>query len=490
MIAVLPELRRTLRLARTAAGAAGDPTAFVADRGNLPGPVDKLTVLGAWIGPDYRVPYLYIRPTHIAMVGAACLAAVAVVVALRRVRLALPAVLAIVGAGALYVSSNSGIYYTAKTYQVAAFPIACAVVSGAAALTRCPWRPRLAVPVAVTGALALGGVAAAMELGIGMAARAAAVTPPEFRQLQALGRRTPHTLGLALIEDAWAKTLLPDAAVPYDGSFGTHVRPGHSFAGVLDIGSIDPAALVAVDWIAEPRLGGMSTPPAPFRLRRLAAAYRLWARAPGLPPVTATLPLEPENAIGALSLAPGAALVAPASGLLVGRAADGTLSFPVRWHLTGTAWGPWVADTEFVVPSPVGGPPAGSAFELGLGGSYRVALIGQPTSGVRIQVDGRDLPPPDASAAGIRRYQPLGVIRLAPGRHVLSLVAGGGGQIAYLLAISVEHVGRSAAVTICIAGRREPLAPGGSVTVRRGQRITACGGRAALLDRIDSPPAA
>jgi hypothetical protein len=53
----------------------------------------------------------------------------------------------------------------------------------------------------------------------------------------------------------------------------------------------------------------------------------------------------------------------------------------------------------------------------------------------------------------------------------------------------VERLGRPVAVTVCIGGRRAKLAPGGSVRVSKGQRITACGGRAALLDRIDTPPA-
>ena len=268
LVAILPELSRTVRLGRTAASAAGDPAAFISDRGNLPGPVDKLTVLGSWIGPDYRVPYIYIRPTETAMVAAAGLAAVAVLVALRHRRFALPAILASVAAGALYVASSSSIYYTAKTYQVAAFPIACAVVAGAAALTRVPWTPRLAVPVAVAGALLLGGVAASMNLGIGMAARAAAVTPPEFRELQTLGKRLPHTLGLALVHDDWTKALLPDAAVPYDASFGANVRPGLGFGGIIDVDSMEPKSLAGIAWIVEPRLGGTSAPPSPFGAAR------------------------------------------------------------------------------------------------------------------------------------------------------------------------------------------------------------------------------
>jgi hypothetical protein len=489
LIAVLPELGRTLDLARTAAGAAGDPTGFIADRGNLPGPVNPLTMLGVWIGPDYRVQFLYVRPTHVAMVAVVVLAALAVFVALWRRRFALPAVLAAVGIGGFYVSSSSSIYYTAKAYQVVSFPIACAVVGGAAALTRSPW-PRLAIPLALAGALLLGGVAAAVKLGTGMAARSAAVTPVEFRQLQALGLHTPRRLGLALMHDDWTKALLPDAVLPYDPSFGAHVRPGSGFAGMVDVDSIQRAALSGVYWIAEQRLGGTSIPPSPFRLTRSTPAYRLWTRSPAAsPPLGETLPLEPENTLGGLMLAPGQVVVSPETGLLEGRAADGTLSFPVRWKLLGTAWGPWVAYPIFVVPSPTGGPPARTTFDVGVGGIYRVALIGQPNRAMRVRIDGVDLPAPDASALGIFRYQQVASVRLSPGRHVLSLVAGGNGQNAYILAISVERVGQPAGVTVCVGGSRALLSPAAPVKVERGQRITACGPRAVFLDRIARVPA-
>ena len=355
LVAILPELRRTLDLARTTASAAGDPTAFIGDRGNLPGPVDALTMLGVWIGPDYRVPFLYIRPTHTAMVAVALLVGIGVLIALWRRRFALPAVLAVVGTGGLYVSAQSSIYYTAKAYEVASFPIACAAVAGAAALTRCSW-PRLALPLALAGAALLGGVGAAVKLGTGMAARASAVTPAEFRELQALGQHTPRRLGLALIHDDWTKALLPDAAIPYDGSFGGNVRPGTGFAGMIDADALVPSSLGQISWIAEPRLGGTSTPPSPFQLTRATTAYRLWTRSPSSsPPARDSLPLERANSIGGLTLAPGAAVVAPASGRLEGRAADGALLFPVQWRLSGTAWGPWVAYNIFVVPSPNGG---------------------------------------------------------------------------------------------------------------------------------------
>jgi hypothetical protein len=354
-------------------------------------------------------------------------------------------------------------------------------------MTRSQWRPRLAVPVAVAGALLLGGYAAALELGIGQAARAAAVTPPEFRQLQALGLHTPRSLGLALAHDDWTKVLLPDAAVPYDGSFGANVRPGYGFAGIIDMDAIAPGALKSVDWIIEPRFGGTSFPPRPFRPAMGSAAYRLWTRALGsAAPGMETIPLERHDTVGGLTLAPGASVVAPASGLLEGRAADGTLSFPVQWNLPGTAWGPWVANPTFVVSAPSGGRPARTTFEVGAGGRYQVSLIGQPTFHMRIRIDGENLPAPDLSAVGTMRYARVGIMRLAPGRHSLALVAGGRGEVAYILAISVDLVGQTAPVIVCVDGRRERLAAARPVKVQRGQRVAACGGRASFLDRIDS----
>ena len=227
---------------------------------------------------------------------------------------ALPAVLVVVGVGGLYVASTSGIYYTAKAYQVAAFPIACAVVAGAGALTRFPW-PRFALPVALIGALLLGGEAAAFKLGIGFAARGAAVTPPEFRQLEKLGQHTPRRLGVALVHDDWTKALLPDAALPYDSSFGANVAPGHDIVGFLDVDALSPASLGRLYWLVEPSLGGVSTPPSPFRLTRATPEYRLWTRAAGSPaPAPNAVPLEAKDTLGGLPLAPGQALAAPAIG--------------------------------------------------------------------------------------------------------------------------------------------------------------------------------
>lgn len=106
----------------------------------------------------------------------------------------------------------------------------------------------------------------------------------------------------------------------------------------------------------------------------------------------------------------------------------------------------------------------------------------------RIRVDGATLPRPDPTAAGIYHFADLGDVRLAPGRHVLTLVAPGAGAVAYILAISLERVGSPTSVMLCVAGRGRVLGPGRPVDVRRGQQLDACGGKAALLDRIVQGP--
>ena len=71
------------------------------------------------------------RPTQAAQIAALVLLGVAVVLCLWRQRLALPVMLASVAFAAVYVAHRSDAYYAAKSYQVLAFAVACAVVAGA-----------------------------------------------------------------------------------------------------------------------------------------------------------------------------------------------------------------------------------------------------------------------------------------------------------------------------------------------------------------------
>ena len=314
-LAILPELTRTLRLGRAAAAAAGDPAAFVSDRGNLPGPVDKLTVLGAWIGPDYRVPYIYIRPTHAAMVAAAVLAGAAVLVALRRRRLALPAILVAVAAGAVYVAASSSIYYTAKTYQVAAFPIACAVVAGAAALTRCPWSPQLAVPVAAAGALLLGGLPQPWS----SASARPRARPRSRLPSSASSRRSDVTRltasGSPSCTTTGRRCCCRTRRCPTTAASARTFVPGYGFAGHhrhgLDRAGLPPAASTGSSSRGSAGHPSRRLPSGP---REGSAAYRFWSRADGIGRDGGRdLPLERHDALGGLTLAPGASLVAPRS---------------------------------------------------------------------------------------------------------------------------------------------------------------------------------
>ena len=145
-------------------------------------------------------------------------------------------------------------------------------------------------------------------------------------------------------------------------------------------------------------------------------------------------------------------------------------------------------DPVYVVPNPNGGPPARTTFVIGAGGTYRIGVIGQPSYRMRVRLDGRELP---AARRDGRRGLPLRAARSRAthaGAHSLALVAGGHGEIAYIFALSLARTDPPEAVVVCVAGRRARLAPGRPVSVRKGQRIAACGGRAALLDRIAGMP--
>ena len=121
-----------------------------------------------------------------------------------------------------------------------------------------------------------------------------------------------------------------------------------------------------------------------------------------------------------------------------------------------------------------------------MAGLYEVSLIGQPTFHMRIRIDGKELPAPDLSSPGVARYPPSERYAWRPGRHSLALVAGGRGEIAYILAISVELTGKPAPVGRL---RRRPARAARSRTARcgcnRASGSPPAAAAAALLDRID-----
>ena len=128
----LPELSRTLDLARTAAGAAGDPTASsaIAAISRARSILSPCSACGSAPTTAFRFCTSARRTSRWSPSSCS-----------RRWRSSSrsggggsrfrPSSRRS-GSGLVYVSSNSSIYYTAKAYQVASFPIACAVVAGAA----------------------------------------------------------------------------------------------------------------------------------------------------------------------------------------------------------------------------------------------------------------------------------------------------------------------------------------------------------------------
>ena len=488
-IVLAPSLGPTIDFFRAAGGTLQQRGTTVA-AGNLSKAADPKLALGAWIGPDFRAPYVLTRKTRAGMLAAAFLSAIALVATLARRRFALPIVLGSIGFASLYITQRSGIYYAAKSYQMLAVPIACAVAVGG--WTLISWRSTvIGRVVALLGVVLLTGWLYVADRSLLYSARAAAITPPDIRELRQL--REPG-LGIALIPDDWAKFALPNASVPQDRSTSsalTQLREGGGAAGWLDSDSMSASTLARASWIVEYRMGGTSTPPPPFALVREIGSYRLWRRPAGSKVAPGLLPFEPAGTLGGLALAPGARhplkLARAGRSLLSAQPAGATFWSPVRWRWQGTGWGPWVANPAYVVAQ-ADGPSLGHAFAVAAAGRYRVTMIGLPGPTMRVVIDGH---PYVAEARSIDARQLVATVDLAAGTHTIELRHGAGGGVSYILALALEPERHDNVATICIDGARRTVSALHPVAFNGGPGsvVTNCGRFPVRLDWVIGPVA-
>jgi hypothetical protein len=479
-----PVLGRTINFARGATGVVKSTTIS----GDLVAAVDPRTIFGAWIGPDYRIAAVDPKHTDWAFAAGASLLVVALVAALVRRRPALPLVLLSYGIATYVIKSHSSIYYTSKAYQMLAIPVACGIVAGAAALLEGVAGQQRIVAGSLVVVL-LGGWGVAVKRSLDDAARSLPITPPVLQELFAARAVTGDAPGFSTINDDWVKVALPDVADPFD--HGTQGQPPAPVAGrgmgvYTDFDSYDPAGEAGAQVYVEPRLGGYSVPPPPWRLVRETESIRVWRRPADDPPGGARIPLEPAGVLGGRTLAPGATLTLPAAAgdapLLGGGPQDGVFTSPVRWNLKGTAWDVWTADPRFAI-SVHGGGPARWRFAVADAGRYDVSLIGRP-DGLTVQVDGHPLPPPAYGQLDSTRV--VGTVPLDAGEHTLSLVQTPD-VIAYVQGVSVDRSGTAPPAPVCVGDRRLEVAPSRPVRLPlNGTRTIRNCGRAPLwLDWVE-----
>jgi hypothetical protein len=482
ILSLLPILDRTIDFARNSSSTVENQVTT----GNLVGAVDWKIVLGAWVGPDFRVPYVHTHQTQAAMAAAGILAVAGLVGSILRRRPALLLVLAGFAFAALIVSRRSSPYYTAKSYQLLAIPVSCAVVVGASVLAEAfhGWR-RAALSAAAAALLA--GWALGVTLSLESAVRDLPVTPPFVRELVALRPVVGRRPGVAAIPDDWVKFALPSVAVPFDHATPGDVPavlPGRGSGQFLDWDSLDAKALMRSEVWVEPNLGGYSVPPPPFRLARTTQTVRVWLRTRAAPAMIDHRPFEPLGVLGGRILDPGRVAVIPPSRahvvLLGAEAADGVFTRPVTWRLSGTRWVVWSADSRFVV-SVASGKAAKHSFVVSNPGTYRVVVIGKGDPGFGVAIDGRRVS--GFQRGALSSILPYGEIRLEAGRHVLSLLADAG-SVSFIQAVAIGRASPSPPTRVCVGRRRFVVAWNRPVRVHiTGSRdVRNCGSSPLRLD--------
>jgi hypothetical protein len=485
-LVLLPVLGPSVRFEQSSAGG----VEARATTGNLlPGrPIDLKMVQGAWIAPDFRLPYGERALTRAAFVAAAVLLVAALAGALRRRRFALPVVTASVTIGAAVVARSSGPYYTAKAYQVLSFAVVCGVVAGAGLLFKKrtgPARVLLAGAGLALFAVWLVAVARSLEEEV----RAATPAPAWLNELPALSNHLGDRLTLALLPGDWVKALLPQAVTPLAHVFvgaSPPLRLGAGVAGFVDFDSFDTDASRRMEAIVEPRLGGFSIPPPPFRQARGTRSFRAWVRPASILPAAGRVPLERPGELGGRVLAPGGHAALPMSGerLLLGAEPATSLLSPLwGWQLTGSAWARLAGSPPQIASVGNGSGPATQRVDVAAPGRYRLSFAGAAV-GSSISVDGHRV---GTVPAGDRDgVEVVGDRLLRAGAHELALEAAPRPAYSSGLAVSLQQQDPRSA-PVCIGTRHYEVAAGRPALIdARGRPVVVnCGHRSLRLDWVE-----
>jgi hypothetical protein len=485
-LVLLPVLGPSIRFERSSAGG----VEARATTGNLlPGrPIDLKMVQGAWIAPDFRLPYGERTLTRVAFVAAAVLLVAGLTAALWRRRFALPVVVASVAIGTAVVAHGSGPYYTAKAFQMLSFAVVCCVVAGAGVLIENrTGRARVLLAGAGVALFAVWLIAVARSLD--KEVRAATPSPAWLNELPALSSQLGDRLTLALLPGDWVKALIPEAVTPLAHVFvgaSPPLRPGAGAAGFVDYDAFDTDASRRMQAIVEPRLGGFSIPPPPFRSARGTRSFRAWVRPASILPAPGRVPLELRGELGGRVLAPGSRVSLPIAGahLLLGAEPATSLLVPLwDWQLAGSGWARLPESPPQIASGGKGSGPATKRIELAAAGRYLVSFVGA-ANGSSVSVDGRQVGTvPGGDRDGV---EAVAAPVLRAGTHELALTAAPPPTYSSGLAVSLQQEDPPSA-PVCVGNRRYEVAAGRPALVDASGRpvVVNCGYRPLRLDWVE-----
>jgi hypothetical protein len=411
------------------------------DLGNLAGPLNVGQAAGVWLGADFRYVPEQNRYLNFALIGLVAGAALlGVAWAARRRALGPLLMIGTLVVVSAYLLRRGSPYADAKVLMILSPAVLLAAVLGVASLGGVRRRLEATLLAIVLAGAVLASNAIAYH-GVQNAPY------DRYEELLEINDRFAGR-GPALFSeyDEYASYLLHDMR-PYSQPEYPHgyrvgdpardpnglVDPDHkpSVKTPLDIDDLTNDYVQSLPLLVLRRSPTVSRPPANFRRVFEGRYYDVWRRqrGPGARRVLAHLPLGPN--VFAPSAVPSCGSVRELARRA--RRIGGELAYVRRPRLARldpsetevpAGWFAYGAYPRALVPAGQGA--LEGSVRLGRGGRYRVWLEGSFGRGVGVAIDGRDLGRVAYEPGNPGQYLPVGEVELAPGRHTVRLLRGGG----------------------------------------------------------------
>jgi len=393
--------------------------------GNLRAPLPAAEALGTWLSNSYRqVPLGSLRPVSYAFALVALGAgALGIARLLRRGAYALAGWIALTLAVGIALISYATTWAEAKTLMLTS-PIAMLLAWGGVAALRSSQRWLGAAAAAPLLAVVLTlGVSASDAMQYHGSDLAPTVRYGELASLDVRFAGRGPTLFTDY--DEYSLYLLRDLDVGGPDFIWTPpalraVAPHHG--QVVNLDRVPPRALLAYPLIITRRNPSASRPPSAYRLLWQGTYYQVWGRRPGAPAALAHLGLNVTRPARCVAVRRIARLAARRRGRLIAASSPGLVQISLT-HARHPEWTyrwPGLAMRERGT--------LWASFRVPHAGVWEVWLRGEIMPTVHVGVDGRPLATVGAELSGssynVDTAPPLRV-RLAAGRHVLTVARGG-----------------------------------------------------------------
>ncbi|MGI8803629.1 MAG: hypothetical protein ACR2KV_15930 [Solirubrobacteraceae bacterium] len=402
--------------------------------GNLFGPLDPIQMFGTFLSGDYRAKpdtSALLTATHLLLGVSLVSAALGLAWAIRRRSWAL-LYLGVSLIGWYYVTRSGSPWAQAKALMIVSPAVMVAIALGPIALHAAGRRfEAVALALVVAGGVLASNALAYHDVSNApwrrmvelerVGHRIAGQGPTLYPEFEEFGK---HFLAAADPEspgEGWQRRL----ALAAQTTDGTAIHQGQSY----DLDTFTPAYIDYYRTIVLRHGPAWSRPPSIYRLVWSGRYYEIWQRPPGAESqIVAHLPLGTRTTPAAIPSCPAVRSLARRASAVGGRLAYATAPIPLVIVPTRTAYPPrWAIDpSDGLSLIPTGPGKVVGSVVARRSGTYDIWLEGSIARPFRVYVDGAYLGTVANELAGRGQATSAGAVTWRPGRHVISVVQGGG----------------------------------------------------------------